>query len=285
MRRIWLGLLLVGCGNLDAGDQPGDSACNSLATDCSVTFDQLTLVMTHNAMSSAELDWSFPNQNWGMARQLEDGVRGFMLDTHIDSATNEPALCHSFCALGSTPLVDGLRIFTEFLDNHPSEVLVFMIQNGISAEDTAQAFREADLERLTWAQPAGAPWPTLSEMIETNRRLVVFHEGGGTGPDWYMDGYADYVWDNDYRAETPADFGCEPYRGSADHSLFLLNHFLTAPLASADLSQLANEPSVVREHMSECAAAAGQPVNWISVDFYDIGDVVQTVQSLREEDP
>ena len=41
----------------------------------------------------------------------------------------------------------------------------------------------------------------------------------------------------------------------------------------------------MREHMSECAAAAGQPVNWISVDFYDIGDVVQTVQSLREEDP
>lgn len=43
------------------------------------------------------------------------------------------------------------------------------------------------------------------------------------------------MWDTDYAARTPSDFSCDVLRGSRAHRLFLLNHFLTAPLASLSL--------------------------------------------------
>jgi chitinase len=42
-------------------------------------FDQYTWVTTHNAFTS---NGTVPNQTQTIAEQLEDGVRGFMLDLH-----------------------------------------------------------------------------------------------------------------------------------------------------------------------------------------------------------
>ncbi|HAB10683.1 MAG TPA: hypothetical protein DCE47_03210, partial [Planctomycetaceae bacterium] len=46
-------------------------------------FDEVTVLMTHNAMSNRAEGWLFPNQNHGLTRQLKDGVRGLMLDVHL----------------------------------------------------------------------------------------------------------------------------------------------------------------------------------------------------------
>lgn len=271
-------LALLAC----SADDPADdvSACNGHPDLCERRFDELVVPMTHNAMSSEELGWLGPNQTFDLPRQLDDGIRGFMLDTHLDDDGN-PALCHSFCSLGSTPLADGLRTFTDFLDANPGEVLVFMIQNGIDSDTTADAFEQADLRRYTYAHDPSAPWPTLGDLVADDTRLVVFHEGGGTDPDWYMDGYADYVWDTDYSAQTADDFACDRLRGDTDHALYLMNHFLTAPIASADLADQVNHNPLLIDRARQCASEAGQPVNWISVDFYDIGDVVETAAILN----
>jgi hypothetical protein len=38
---------------------------------------------SHNSMSGADIrDWMFPNQNAAIPQQLEDGVRGFLIDVH-----------------------------------------------------------------------------------------------------------------------------------------------------------------------------------------------------------
>lgn len=274
-------LLLLGCAGaaVDGDSAAPSTACNGAESLCAKRFDELVVPMTHNAMSSAEEEWLAPNQTHAIPRQLEDGVRGFMLDTHYDDG--EPALCHGFCSVGSTPLDDGLRQFTDFLDAHPREVLTFMIENGVSAEDTAAAFAAADLLRYTYAHDPAEPWPTLEALIEADTRLVVFHQGGGTEPAWYMDGYAAYVWDNDYSAESAEDFTCDRLRGSTEHALYLMNHFLTAPLASPDLAEQVNHNPLLLDRARQCEAEAGQPVNWISVDFYDIGDVLETAAILN----
>ncbi|TNE91556.1 MAG: phosphatidylinositol-specific phospholipase C domain-containing protein [Deltaproteobacteria bacterium] len=283
--RTFLLPLLAACSGPAAEDSATEPAtgCNGHDVLCQLPFDEVAVAMTHNAMSSAEDDWLAPNQTYAMPRQLEDGVRGFMIDTHYDD-DGTPALCHGFCSIGSTPLVDGLRQFTDFLDAHPREVVVFMIENGISAEDTAAAFEAADLLRYTYAHDPQLAWPTLGELVEADTRLIVFHQGGGTDPAWYMDGYADYVWDTDYSAETAADFDCGRLRGSSDHALFLMNHFLTAPLASPDLAEQVNHNPLLLDRARQCEAEAGQAVNWIAVDFYDIGDVLAVVDTLNGVD-
>jgi hypothetical protein len=58
-------------------------ACNGLAALCDRTLDQVIFPTSHNSMGGADNPgWMFPNQNASIERQLEDGVRGFLIDAH-----------------------------------------------------------------------------------------------------------------------------------------------------------------------------------------------------------
>src|SRR5262245_23735195 len=46
-------------------------------------LNEVVFPTTHNSMSAADIaDWMFPNQERGIREQLEDGVRGFLIDIH-----------------------------------------------------------------------------------------------------------------------------------------------------------------------------------------------------------
>ena len=58
-------------------------ACNGSPALCDRTLDQVVFPATHNSMGGADLPgWMFPNQSAGIPRQLEDGIRGFLIDIH-----------------------------------------------------------------------------------------------------------------------------------------------------------------------------------------------------------
>ncbi len=63
-----------------AGPPP---ACNGYPQLCAKRIDQVTFPATHNSMSAAELaGWFLPNQRYAIPRQLDDGIRGLLIDTH-----------------------------------------------------------------------------------------------------------------------------------------------------------------------------------------------------------
>jgi len=58
-------------------------ACNGHPELCDRRLNQVVFATTHNSMSAADIpDWMFPNQERGIRGQLEDGVRGFLIDIH-----------------------------------------------------------------------------------------------------------------------------------------------------------------------------------------------------------
>jgi hypothetical protein len=58
-------------------------ACNGSPALCDRRLDQVIFPTSHNSMGAADVSgWMFPNQNAGIERQLEDGVRGFLIDAH-----------------------------------------------------------------------------------------------------------------------------------------------------------------------------------------------------------
>ena len=58
-------------------------ACNGHPELCDRPFDKVAFAATHNSMSAGDIaDWMFPNQEKGIVAQLEDGVRGFLVDVH-----------------------------------------------------------------------------------------------------------------------------------------------------------------------------------------------------------
>jgi hypothetical protein len=257
--------------SIDTGTCNGDPAL------CDRRYDQVAYATTHNAMSNADEGWLGPNQQHGLTRQLEDGIRALMLDTHYDAGVAQ--LCHAYCALGKETLVSGLRKIRRFLDLHPQEVVSIIFEAYVTEADTAAAFAASGLLDYVYAKPAGEPWPPLSTLIRNDTRLVVFTDERGDLP-WHH-----YVWDHasetPYSFETPAQLSCAPNRGNTSHPLFILNHFLTQVLGSPALAEQINHDPLFIDRALACQTARSRLPNFVTVDFYDIGDVFSVTAALN----
>ena len=285
-------MLVVACGSESesAPDLPrplvcssgaGDTtlACNGDASLCDRRYDEVSFASTHNSMSNADDHWAAPNQEHGIERQLADGVRGLMLDLH--PYDGEAYLCHGVCGLGKRRLADALVALRAFLGCHPREVVTLIFESYVSADAVLKAFQEADLDRFARVQPLGAPWPTLAELTGAGTPLVVFTDAPEmTGPSWYLDQFA-YGWQNPYAAKTQAELSCAVDRGSKDHPVFILNHFLTSPVATPDLAEMVNHDPFFLERVKSCQAETGRLPNFITVDFYGIGDLFSVTRAMN----
>jgi hypothetical protein len=61
----------------------GVDACNGHPELCARRFNEVAIATSHNSMSGGDVPgWMFPNQEKGIPAQLEDGVRGFLVDIH-----------------------------------------------------------------------------------------------------------------------------------------------------------------------------------------------------------
>lgn len=267
----------TGTGGDDTGADP--LQCNGHTALCDRRLDQVTLAGTHNSMSNADDGWWLPNQRHGITEQLEAGVRALLLDTH--DYWGEPHLCHNWCDLGRQPLGEGLAEISVFLAANPGEVVVLIIQDGISAEATATAFDGAGLLPHLWVRdPADAAMPTLRELVLDDTRLIVSAEHGGPPPVWYHHAWDLFV-DTPYAFGSVDDFRCEANRGDPANPLFLVNHWLSTPAATEDGSAEANAAAVLGARAQRCELEQGRRVNVLAVDFYDLGDLFAVVDGLN----
>lgn len=265
------------CAPVDGG---AIDACNGHAVLCDRRFDEVAYATTHNAMSSEEQRFTGPNQRFALWRQMSDGVRGLMLDVHA-ARDGTVSLCHGDCLLGGFPLVDGLAEIRAFLDCHPAEVMTIIFESYVPESDIAAAFETSGLVGYVHAQDPGTPWPTLREMIAGGERLVVFTADSARTLPWHMYSY-DHAWENPYAAAAPGDLSCAEDRGSRTRPLWIFNHFLTSPIASPALAEMINHDPFFQTRVDGCRAdAAGDLPNFVTVDFYDIGDVLTVVDALN----
>lgn len=268
-------------GSAGAGGEGGAVAkCNGSEDFCERRFDEVSFPMTHNAMSNAEDGWSLPNQNFNIVTQLEAGIRGMMLDTYDEGG--EILLCHVFCGLGSTPLVEALTEIGVFLEENPNEVFSIIFESYIDNSQTADAVEESGLIDLTYAHTVGEPWPTLGELIEANTRVMIFQEKPGDPAYPWLMYFWEHAWETPFSFETPEDFSCAPNRGDPDAPLFLLNHFLTSAVGgSPDFAEMVNYNPLFIERAEQCEEENEALPNFVAVDFYDIGDLFEVTASLN----
>jgi hypothetical protein len=66
------------------------AACNGSPDLCDRRLDEVVFPATHNSYAAAdEPGWFFANQRFGIERQLEDGVRAFLIDVHLGAPDPE----------------------------------------------------------------------------------------------------------------------------------------------------------------------------------------------------
>ena len=186
-------------------------------------------------------------------------------------------LCHNHCELGAVVFSSVLQDVSTFLDTHPDEVVMLVIQDGTSPADTAAAIEAAGLGPRVATLTPGAPLPTLRSLIDSGRTLLVFSERETDGaPPWY---HAVYEWfqETPYTFAGKGDFNCRPNRGPASAPLFLLNHWVTQSPPNPGVASSVNAPAVLRNRIERCIAERGIAPNVVAGDFVERGGLIPTV--------
>ncbi|MDP3276767.1 MAG: hypothetical protein Q8Q09_16325 [Deltaproteobacteria bacterium] len=253
--------------------------CNGSAQLCSLRFDQGIYPTTHNSFAIEDERFGAPNQRRSLRTQLDDGVRGLMLDVHYDRG--RVYLCHGPCSLGRRLFSDALCELTRFLDERPDAVLTLILESYVSANDVVRSFEESSLIERVYAHPVGSPWPTLESLVRRDKRVIVLTDREGGAPDWYMPVWT-HARETPYAARTPEELApCTMNRGRAGNALLIFNHFLTNPLGSPELSAMVNHNPFLLDRARRCEQTFGQPLNFVTVDYYDVGDLFATTRALQ----
>ncbi len=192
-------------------------------------------------------------------------------------------MCHSNCETGAIEFGDGLEEIKAFLDDHPDEVLLLTLHDFTSPADTAAAIEAAGLaDRAATLEP-DAPLPTLRDLIDSGRTLLVFAESGDPGgPAWYHKMY-DWFQETDYLFTDEDQFDCAPNRGPSDAPLFLINHWLTLSPPNPNVEAAVNSRAVLEQRIDQCLSERGLLPTILQVQFAERGDLISTVDSLNEK--
>ncbi|KAJ2613078.1 hypothetical protein H4S08_002406 [Coemansia sp. RSA 1365] len=286
----------------------GDSnSCNGYGELCSKRFNEVAYATTHN--SYAHGDNIAANQNKDIRQQLDDGIRGFMLDLYKlgSGSSNEPYLCHTSCTLlNGGKLVDALKDFKTFLDANKREVVTIFIENGqpFSATEMAKAFKDAGLEDYAFS-PSDASssssaddssakdafeWPSLTDMIDAGKRLVVFTDSKADAAVPWILNEGSYAVQTSFAVEEGSSFDCKPLKQI--QPLWVMNHFVftnytvlgynferPAPNSAGSVNTL---NSIVDQ--SKLCSSAGHFANFVTVDYYDVGDTFKAVAKINGVD-
>lgn len=282
---------------------------------CSLRYDEVAFLTTHNAMATTAARFIGPLQDPDIISQLDQGARAMQIDAYqwespndvtqrlalsdlppdlkaelprLINMVNPPRpglwLCHSVCRAGAIPLVPTLQRLRTWLDAHPSEIVSLIIEDEIPPAQVEQAFAAAGLTRLVLTPPADpqAEWPTLGQMVRSDRRLVVFAEEADGPAAWYRNFYR-YGMETPFSASSPEALTCAPFRGGVGKRLFLLNNFITISGGSRLDAARVNARSFLLDRIHQCEAQRGHAVNFVAVDYATIGDALGAVDALNAE--
>ncbi|HZC52531.1 MAG TPA: hypothetical protein VE441_08550 [Mycobacterium sp.] len=195
----------------------------------------------------------------------------------------QPYLCHGLCELGATPWEPVMAQLKTWLQNHPRDVVTLFIQDeGVSPEQTNQVFSKAGLLPYVHTQHEGQPWPTLGQMITSGQRLVVLMENqdGGAAYPWQLPGFT-WTQDTPFNYTNADQFSCARLRGEPDSPLLLINHWLSNKLRRVTDSAAVNAHDVLWPRVRECEQERHQLPNFVAVNFYNEGDLLQVVDQLN----
>ena len=264
-----------------------NSQCNGYESLCIKKYNEVAYLTTHNAYSSFEDGFYLPNQNMNITSQLNQGVRAFMLD--IYSEDDVLVLYHGVAELGSSFFEDVLNEFRIFIDENPNEVITLILEDYSSVNELSDALFTSGIIEDLYEYDEVYGWPTLQEMIDLDKRIVLFSDNEVQSPPSWFHFLWDHAVETHFSNESIDDFSCNLNRGDAQNSLFILNHFITnfslvlgnLELYNEQVEEVNSNPYFINR-VYDCASEKDKFPNFITVDFYDVGNCMEVVNILNE---
>jgi hypothetical protein len=277
----------------DAGlPVPDALPCNGTNKYCDKKYDELCYAATHDSAAQSSGLWQTPSQSQSVHTQLDNGIRALTLS--VQTQNNLDLICYGDCTQGNANFKTVLKSISDFMSRNAREVVTLLIDSQTSAANVQADFVAAGLDTYVWTQPSGTPWPTLREMIDANRRLVVFADTPDQGPDWMLP-RSSWVWETGSNWSSLPAMNCNPAVGDASRPFYLVHHYVKGALVDDDADAAAavlvsdvNDVKIVAQRLSRCLEDQGRIPNFVAVDYFEIGDPVgatQVINGIRKLSP
>ena len=252
-------------------------------------------VWTSHTLSYREFEEKFDHNKYAqaLAPWLREKIRTFIKQDvlwRID-ATNMPFL-------------DILQQLKEFLDTHKSEVVTLSLNIfDLTLDEFVAVFKESGIYPYIHVQDLNQAWPTLRELIDLNKRLIIFQDEyriRADSPDTHVAALVKqypwitgFLWSDDFIFGNRYGFAdleklendfCDilndnyirdqaAYQNKdrkPENKIFDLSHTVT-PGWAADkkITEKANRYDVLVAHIKRCYESLGMLPNTVTLDFYD----------------
>jgi len=204
-----------------------EQLCNGHAGLCDRKYGNTTFVGAHDSFAYSSNPFALARtQEVDVSTQLRLGVR--LLQAQAHKFGKDINFCHTSCALFNGGKVkDYFKKVKHFLDRHPNEVLTIIIANpeNVSGEEWQPIFESSGLAEMAYVPPQlpmmREDWPTLREMLDSGKRLVVFidkgAEEGSYVPPYLLPQFT-MMWEDEYDPTDPK-FPCKVDRTSGPLTL------------------------------------------------------------------
>ena len=270
--------------------------CNGMVILCHRAYDQVTFPETHNSFSTHEDNIFYPasNHRTGFQAQWNAGMRAFMLDTHylndVEQSASNVRFCHGDSSRGFTPCTYGnvdprvwLGKLESEMQSEERDVVTLLIENHVEADHLKALLEDAGLIDMMYIHELNTEWPTLIELINMDKRLIVFWEQPGDASHPYFHDFLTFGWTTNYADDSTSSMDCNPLRGDDAQPVYHMNNWLKnqAGLSDPTRSAEANDVDFMVERAEECIEDHGKRPTFIAVDWWEDGDVVEAARLVN----
>ena len=277
---------------------PSDGeCCNGLPSNCDLRPNEMLWATVHNANHD---DLLLANHEAPLEQALEAGYRGLMLDVCWcinGSGVLELQFCHMICGVGYR---DPLEVFSNigtFLDNNPTEVIFinFEISHGSPTPTLIwEVMKTAGLRSKTYLHD-GSDFPSMRNLLLDGRQLIVSKHRGIDCTDPTITGCTGRIFEyfneviethysfNDIEAVEDTSKSCPGYRGvGRSERFYSINNFVTSTLGPSEIAaDVINRKAFLEKRLQDCESITGFETNFVSVDFWQRGDLLQVTQETN----
>lgn len=274
--------------------------CNGLESNCNLKPSDIMWPTVHNAMHDDLLG----NNRKPLEDALNAGYRGLQLDVcvceNMDTKEDELVFCHGLCPVGRRTFDDVFPNINKFLNQNPTESIIINFELSVG-NPTAAAIWTAisqyqGLNKKTYIHDHGA-FPSMRQLQQDGKRLILFKHGGGSCVNLNGNGCSNRIgefhqhtlethWKFDtIKAISEFETSCAGTRGGDGRKDFYqINNFITNFLGSNEAAaKVINAEEFLIERITQCEKLIKQDINFVSVDFWQQGDLLRVCQEKNIE--
>jgi hypothetical protein len=274
--------------------------CNGLASNCDLKVNEVLYATVHNANHDNRT--AFFNNVFPLEDALTAGYRGLMIDVckcPNEQDEEEVIFCHGMCGIGTRDPAEVFTNINTFLSSNSKDMLIINFELSVGNPTPAELWAVLDgvdgISSKTYDYTEGSSWPTMKQMQNINKQLILFKHGGLSclnNPN--SNGCVSNIEEfHRFAVETKYSFAnveevedennsCVEDRGTGGtKEFYAVNNFVGNSVIGSPSeagSETVNEKVFLTNRLAECEAITNLKPNYIAVDFWHLGDVIEVVQ-------